>query len=122
MTAAEAARERRIHDAGDRHGVPGQLNVVVLDVDSSVTNYGRHNRCVVMRDVAKPSEITVREDLRGLPLTTDADRRRVANGWQRLHPRGSRLVHESSTRYTTPGFGESIEHIYRITQPRRAAA
>lgn len=91
-----------------------QLNVNVLDVDSSITNYGRHNRCIIMRDVADPSELLVREDLRGLPLTTDADRRRVANGWQRLHPRGSRLVYESSTRYTTSNFGESIEHIYRV--------
>lgn len=122
MTAAEAAREQRIIDAGDHHGVDGQLNVVVLDVDSSVTNYGRHNRLVVMRDVADPTLLTVREDLRGLPMSTETDQRRAANGWQRLHPRWSRLEHLRSVPYTIAGFGDCIDHEYRIHYARKGPA
>lgn len=97
------------------HNVPGQLNRAVLDVDSDVTNFGKHNRLVVFRGIGDESDIiTIREDLRDLPMSTEADRQRVAKRpGHRLHPRGSRLVHESSEPYTGRQ-GECIEHTYRI--------
>ncbi len=96
------------------HGVPGQVNVMVLDVDSDITSYGRHNRLLVFRGTGDESHlITVREDMRGLPMSTDDDRRRAARGWQRLHPVGTRLVHVGSEEYDAMG-GRSVEHVYRI--------
>jgi len=99
----------------DGHGVPGQLNVLYLDVDSDVTNYGRHNRLVVFGSLpGEPRKLTIREDIRdGLPMSTDSDRRRVANRpGHRLHPKHSRLTYVESVPYDIPGFGSAIEHTY----------
>lgn len=104
----------------EHHGVPGQLNVLVLDVDSEVTSFGRHNRLCVGRDVAT-GKLVIREDLRDLPLSTEADRRRVAlHPNRRVHPRGTRLVHESSEPYTG-NLGECIEHTYLVVNRRPSA-
>lgn len=99
----------------DRHGVPGQLNVYVLDVDSEVTGYGRHNRLVVFGSLpGEPARITIREDVRGLPMSTDQDRRKVANHpGHRLHGNRARLTYVGSEPYDIPSFGPAIEHVYR---------
>lgn len=92
---ALALREQKLIEAKVPHGVPGQLNICVLDTDSDVTDYGRHNRLIVMGDLGpgdKVVSVTIREDLRGLPLSTEEDRMRVAMGWQRQHPQRTRLV------------------------------
>ena len=121
------AKERRLLDGNDPHGVPGQLNALVLDVDSEVTSYGRHNRLVVFGpSITQPVEgernvVTVREDVRpGLPMSTEEDRRRVASGFQRMHPKGTRLVHQSSEPYDGR-LGPCVEHTYRW-EPARAVA
>jgi len=98
----------------EAHNVAGQVNVYVLDVDSDITGKGRHNRLLVFRGTNDEGHIvTIREDLRGLPLSSDADRRKVSNGWQRMHPVGSRLEYVGSEQYTNR-LGESIEHTYTI--------
>ncbi|WP_418131440.1 hypothetical protein [Variovorax sp. 278MFTsu5.1] len=88
------------------HGVPGQVNIYVLDKDSDITGHGAHNRILVFGH--KDGTITAREDVRGLPFSTEEQRRKVLNGWQRQHPRNSRLklIHQEYG-------GDSIEHIYR---------
>jgi hypothetical protein len=97
-----------------RHGIPGQLNVYVTDVDSDVTGFGLHNRIVVLGGKV---DIIAREDLRGLPLSTDAQRRKVLDGWQRQHPRDTQLGYRGSTRYAV-ATGESIDHCYQINGKR----
>jgi hypothetical protein len=97
------------------HGVEGQINIFVLDKDSDITGYGKHNRLLVFRGTGKDGfTITVREDIRGLPLSTEDDRRAVLMGWQRMHPRGQRLDYVSSVRYDAYDAWESIEHTYQI--------
>lgn len=101
-------------ERAERHGQSGHANIYVLDQDSEITGFGRHCRLLVSKNVAS-GVICCREDIRhGLPLSTDADRRKVMSGWQRLHPRGSRLVHISSSEPYQCGSGPSIEHLYRI--------
>jgi hypothetical protein len=100
------------------HEMPGQLNVFIADADSDVTDCGRHNRIVILGGA---SIITAREDIRSLPLSTDAQRRKVMDGWQRLHPRGTRLEYLGSTQYTTAA-GESIDHRYQIIRRNDHAA
>lgn len=104
----------------ERHGVPGQLNVCVLDVESEVTNYGKHNRLVVFRGTGVESQfIYIREDIRDLPESTELDRMRIARHlWHRLHPAGSRLKHMSSERYGGI-LGPAIEHQYEIVGGHR---
>ncbi len=114
-----AARERAIRERGERHGEPGHLNVVVRDQDSDATGYGAHNRLVVHGSL-DGGTIYVREDLipeRPLPLSTDEQRRKVANGWRRLHPRGARLRLVSSAPYYN-GRSVSIEHEYAVERTR----
>jgi hypothetical protein len=97
------------------HSVPGQLNVYVLDVDSVVTGYGAHNRLVVMGPALGSGErlIYIREDLRGLPNSTDAQRRAVANHpAERMHPHGKRLTHVSTSAPYDGRNGQSIDHVY----------
>lgn len=104
-------------DRGERHRQPGQLNVVVLDVDSPATGFGRHNRLVGpfggTGDDA--GTITLREDLcSGLPLSTEDDRRKVLRGPDRIcgsESRALRLV--SSVQYPGIHGADSIEHTYR---------
>lgn len=99
----------------ERHGVPGQLNVYVLDVDSEVTSFGKHNRLVVFRGTGDESDLLyLREDVRGRPMTTETDRRRIArHPHHRLHGRRVRLTHLSSTPYDGR-LGPCVEHLYRI--------
>lgn len=99
----------------DPHGVPGQVNIYVLDVDSEITGYGAHNPLLVFLD---GTSIDIREDLRGLPLSTDKQRRAVANGRRRMHPRRTRLEFVSSSEPYGPPDRQSIEHVYRITTNR----
>jgi len=98
------------------HGQHGHLNVFVLDQNSEVTSFGKHNRLVVGREV-ESGEIVVREDIKhGLPMSTEADRQRVARGYQRMHPKGTSLkLISSSERYWSGGRSwESIDHRYLI--------
>ena len=80
------------------HGVSGQLNVYVLDKDSPITGYGAHNRLLVFQDARQSARVTIREDIRGLPLSTEAQRQKVAAGYQRMHARGERLTFVESVR------------------------
>lgn len=96
------------------HGIPGQMNIYVLDRDSDITGYGTHNRLTVFGDGGL---IEVREDLIGLPAATEAHRQRVLRGWQRLHPRGTRLTHTDS--HTTD---RSVWHTYTVTRPLNRGA
>lgn len=86
------------------------LNTLTPDRESDITSYGRHNRLIVLGDIARDRvvSVTVREDVDGLPYATEADVRRVANGWQRQHPRGARLRLVSRVSYWHPS-GETIE-------------
>lgn len=72
------------------HGVPGQLNGYVLDIESDITGYGKHNRLLVSGH-PDGRQITVREDRRGLPNSEECDRQKVLHGWQRSHPKGKTL-------------------------------
>jgi len=93
------------------HGVPGQFNVCVLDKDSDVTSFGKHNRLAVFLDRSAGS-IEIREDDIGLPWSTEADRQKVAcRTYQRLHPKNSRITFQR--REESPS-GKNIWHIYRI--------
>ena len=98
-------------DRGDRHGQENHLNVRVLDEESDCTGYGAHNRLVVFGDVAGPG-ITIREDTwRGYPMSTEEQRRKVAMGWSRLHPKGTRLRYLGTDPEPFGPFA-SIEHSY----------
>lgn len=114
------ADENRQIDKGERHGVPHQLNIFVLDADSHITGFGRHSRLVgpFLGTGDDAGLVTLREDLcAGLPESTDEDRRKVLNGPGRMT--SGRLVHVSSVRYggTCGGNAGSecpaIEHTYR---------
>lgn len=102
------ARERCLREARQRHNMPGQLNGYVLDIDSSITSYGKHNRLLVGRGTGQEQNlVTIREDKRGFPLSTEKDRRKVLRGYQNPLNRGERLVYLSSTNGLT-----SIWHEY----------
>lgn len=125
MSRTALARYERAITAGIRHGVPHQLNLSVLDVDSPHTGFGAHCRLVPMSDVAEPDLFTVREDVTsthlvtpGLPLSTDEQRRAVLrhDGWPH-HP--SRLRYVGSTPYLSDypqPVSECIEHEYRLVR------
>ena len=113
MTPAEYAAALHAIDPDRFHGVPYQLNVEILDVDSEVTCYGKHNRLLVFGD--GPLRVTIREDIRGLPMSTEADRQTMAkHPAHRMHGRDETLEHVASVEYTSP-LGRSIEHTYRVT-------
>jgi hypothetical protein len=84
-------QEEKKRNGKTPHGIPGQFNVYVLDRESDVTNYGKHNRLLVLGNVDN-GQVMVREDHIGLPSATETDRQRVLNGWQRQHKRGTRCV------------------------------
>lgn len=93
------------------HGVSGQLNTHVLDVDSDVTGYGKHNRLVVFFD-RQSNQIEIREDEIGLPLSSEEDRRKVANlATHRHHPKSTRLIFLRSEQSHS---SKSIWHLYAI--------
>jgi len=63
--------EAKLIAAGVPHGIPHQLNVLVPDVASYRTSYGAHNRlCFGLAG----GSVYVREDRRGLPDSTEAQR------------------------------------------------
>lgn len=98
-------------DYGDVKGqldIAGQLNIYVLDIDSDHTGFGKHNRLVVFGN-PKQHRVEIREDLRGLPLSTEHDRQKFARGWTRQHPRNRRLRYIESIPDVR---GRSIEHVY----------
>lgn len=73
------------------HGIPGQLNIYVLDRESDITSFGRHNRLLVSEEI-RTGLIHIREDDIGLPESTEIDRMRVAcKTYQRMHPANTRL-------------------------------
>lgn len=82
------------------------LNCNQPDNESDRTGHGRHNRLIVIHDPRK-RVVIVREDLQGLPLSTHANRVRAANGWQRMHPAGTKLAPVESVE-----FNGSIFHTY----------
>lgn len=100
----------------EAHNVAGQLNAYVLDIESAVTGHGAHNRLVVFGPGLSDGprdQIYIREDLRGLPLSTDAQRRAVAlHPSHRMHPAGRRLAHVSSSEPYDTRLGQSIDHVY----------
>lgn len=101
------------------HGVPGQINVCVLDADSDITSHGKHNRLLVFMD-RQSGQIEIREDDIGLPWSTEKDRRRVAcSTYQRMHPKNTRLIYQKSEQ--SPN-GKNVWHFYEIDNGRRAVA
>lgn len=74
-----------------KHGEPGHVNVCIRDQDSDITGHGQHNRLLVFKD-SQTGRIEMREDIKwGLPYSTELQRKKVLNGWQRMHPRGRKL-------------------------------
>lgn len=110
------------------HGEPGHLSTRERDQESDITGLGKHNRLSVSCDApaaGRPPIIYITEDFKhDLPASTDAQRRKVANGWQRLHPPRTRLEYLYSTdkyRVTvTAESWESQEHHYRVIYPQTA--
>lgn len=105
------------------------LNEKIADEDSVCTNFGRHNRLLLSYD-PQDQTVVMREDLIGLPLTTEQDRQRFAQTWAGEAgiplPRHRRqLVWLSSTPYPPDPadyFPPAIEHRYRpvpVEQPGR---
>lgn len=93
------------------HGVPGQLNVYKLDVDSDITGIGKHNRLMVFKN-HRSGDIEIREDDIGLAWSTEEDRQIVAcETHQRMHPQGSNIVYQSSKRSDC---GKQVWHFYSI--------
>lgn len=107
-------RVASVSDAREPHGVTGQLNIYLLDIGSDITGHGKHNRVLVSQD-QHDQTIIAREDRSGLPLSTDVQRRKVMNGWQRMHKVGVKLVHVRSTQHRGGLGGESIEHAYKAS-------
>ena len=94
------------------HGVPSQLNTYCLDVDSDCTGFGRHNRLIPY--LGRDGVVTISETVRGLPMSTEADRMKVSRSWRRIHPPGSRLQHLESE-----AWGGCIDHKYRAVRKGR---
>jgi len=93
------------------HGEEGHLNIYTKDQDSDVTGFGRHNRLIVFGDV-KDSTVEIREDIRwDLPLSTEAQRKKVYLGWQRQHPKETTLRYIGSEQVS-----DSIYHDYQIVK------
>ena len=108
---ANAQTMRAAIDRGEMHGQPNHLNVLVLDEDSEATGYGAHNRLVVFGDITGPG-VTIREDTwRGYPMSTEEQRRKVAMGWSRIHPKGAHLRYLATDPEPFGPFA-SIEHTY----------
>ena len=108
--------------AGTPHGQPNNLNLVMLDVDREITGYGKHNRLVVFGSM-DGSYVHIRDDIipgRNLATPTPAQRLKVANGRDRMHPRGTRLEYVSSSEpYSGSQNWASIDHMYNIVRPKK---
>ena len=100
------------------HGVPFQLNAETLDVDSSCTNYGKHNRLVAMRGLDQfHNLIYIREDFcSGLAPATEEDRQRVLAD-EYPTPRGWRLDFINHETWHHNDW-KSKETIYRMTREK----
>jgi hypothetical protein len=100
------------------HGQPNNINICTLDVDSDITSHAQHNRLLVCGHYERGAmALTVREDiLHGLPMSTEEQRRKVMNGWQRLHARNVRLQYVSTSERYFGGDAawESIDHVYHV--------
>lgn len=93
------------------HGIPGQLNAYRLDAESDITGCGKHNRLLVFKN-NRSGEIEIREDDIGLPWSTEEDRQKVAcETYQRMHPQGAPIVHQSSQ---WSDCGRHVWHFYAI--------
>ena len=84
------AKERALREAKQEHGIPGQLSRIVLDKESEITGYGKHNRLLVF--LCGNGQVMVREDHIGLCRSTEADRQKVLNSPRRQHPRKTHCV------------------------------
>ena len=117
-----ARTESRTIDSGDFHGEEGHLNIRVRDQDSVVTGFGKHNRIVVFGEL-DGSMVEAREDFKwGLPTATDEQRRKVMNGWHRMHPKGTRLDYVGSDEPYTTSYGTSVTHHYKVVKGKAPAA
>jgi hypothetical protein len=87
-------------------------NVLTPDVESDITGYGAHNRLLVSRGTRSEAyELTVREDVRaGMALSTERQRRKVLNGWQRLHSSRERVTWLRSVRAEGRIYHEYLVH------------
>lgn len=96
------------------HGQPDNVNICVLDVDSDITGFGKHNRILVsLQHNGARKKITAREDiLHNLNMSNDAQRRKVMNGWRRMHPKGTTLTYVGSSHPYMTSYGTSIDHEY----------
>lgn len=74
------------------HGQPGHCNIYKLDWESDITNYGKHNPLYVSLDVESGNVYVTERFKWNLPESTEQDRMRVSNGWQRMHPKGTKLI------------------------------
>lgn len=100
----------KTHFENTPHGVAGQINTCVLDVDSDITGYGKHNRLLVF-GVPGESQVLVREDTSGLRMSTEADRRKVINGRRRIHPARVNLKFDKSEEIESR-LGKTVFHTY----------
>jgi hypothetical protein len=104
---------QKLLDAKVPHNVPNQLNKSILDIQSCVTSYGKHNRLIVFCNL-NYATVTIREDIRGLSLSNEDDRMQVAcNTYQRMHPKNTSLVLTDKTEYEDD-FGKCIYYDYRV--------
>lgn len=97
------------------HGKPNQLNIYVLDRDSSITGYGAHKRCIVFGSLCG-SQIEVRVDAvegdEDLPWPTEAQVRKVASHpHDRLHGRGTKLALRQCEQWTSSMNGRVAAHV-----------
>ena len=66
------------------HGVPHQINAVILDKHSRTTSKGKHNRITVFGD-KQTGLLSAREDIIGLQYATPADVEKIAfQDWPEL--------------------------------------
>jgi hypothetical protein len=96
------------------HGEAGHINVLVKDQDSEITGYGKHCRLVVGR-LVEGGDIVCREDIKwGLPLSNEAQRRKVIRK-SGLLPKRMWITLVSSDHYESSLGHEAIEHYYKVT-------
>lgn len=98
-------------DRRNPNGRPS-VNVYTSDLESDITRYGKHNRIIVLGD-PEGRNVIAREDDIGLRSPTETEQRRVLMGWQRQHPRGTRLRYAGSETYACDG-GASVDHTYVV--------
>ncbi len=101
--ASRHYHEERTNDKERWGDAMKDLNTNLPDLESDVTSYGAHNRLIVFADVHEPL-VTIREDRQGLPMSTETQRMKVANSWQRMHPRWAILTLRNVTEYNNSVF------------------